>query len=576
LKQQTSNGAASTATSMYQQSINEQLNPATLGMNALVHSHQLHQMQQQSPQSHHQQQFFVQQQQQNSPSKYNQQQSSALGVASAFSNNGDSIANQFIQKQQPNNNNFHQQHLAQTTKQHFNEQQQHQAMIDEQIRLQQQQLLQQQLIQQQLAADAHRQQQEYEAQLIIQQQMQIKKLQQEQEQLEQHRKLEELRQQQIRQQEELKLRQEREEQERIRQINLEQQALIQEQQLQLQQSQPQFSQPEINVDMNINSSINDDSICSNRATSSLTSSQLQSEFDTSASNHSHLQLQAQSQSNEQEQTQSTDKNIPSEYNIKPADITIQPSLQNNYQEQNVEISGTKSTDLEGKSSRESSRERSESAIKEVPMSGDRNRFSRSRSPKARWHEVDEKRNDSAIENNPAQSYEILNASVQNPEEIEKTSTATVLEAQATNSSNVILNESDIPRVQRKRKWLSNESTAANLLSSKKSLTISSDTLKSYLPTSTSTPSGIQSAVIEDKSEDSNEEKSNSSAGSASGVICNNTNQRKVIEPDNGLSDIPTPVPLANITSSESQNQRQVVRSSSRTVILEVENYLYLE
>lgn len=37
------------------------------------------------------------------------------------------------------------------------------------------------------------------------------------------------------------------------------------------------------------------------------------------------------------------------------------------------------------SSRGASTERSESAIKEIPMSGDRNRFSRSKSPKARWH-----------------------------------------------------------------------------------------------------------------------------------------------------------------------------------------------
>jgi len=39
---------------------------------------------------------------------------------------------------------------------------------------------------------------------------------------------------------------------------------------------------------------------------------------------------------------------------------------------------------------------------------------------------------------------------------------------------------DLPKLQRKRKWLNNE--AANILTNKKSLTISSDTLKTYLPT----------------------------------------------------------------------------------------------
>lgn len=38
----------------------------------------------------------------------------------------------------------------------------------------------------------------------------------------------------------------------------------------------------------------------------------------------------------------------------------------------------------GESTEDSHSERSESAVKEVPMSGDRNRFSRSKSPKPRW------------------------------------------------------------------------------------------------------------------------------------------------------------------------------------------------
>jgi hypothetical protein len=40
-------------------------------------------------------------------------------------------------------------------------------------------------------------------------------------------------------------------------------------------------------------------------------------------------------------------------------------------------------------SRGTSRERSESAVKEVPLSGDRNRHSRSKSPKPRWHHGDD-------------------------------------------------------------------------------------------------------------------------------------------------------------------------------------------
>lgn len=42
------------------------------------------------------------------------------------------------------------------------------------------------------------------------------------------------------------------------------------------------------------------------------------------------------------------------------------------------------TESTAESTEDSHSERSESAVKEVPMSGDRNRFSRSKSPKARW------------------------------------------------------------------------------------------------------------------------------------------------------------------------------------------------
>lgn len=119
--------------------------------------------------------------------------------------------------------------------------------------------------------------------------------------------------------------------------------------------------------------------------------------------------------------------------------------------------------------REPSRERSESCVNEVPMSGDRNRFSRSRSPKARWHQD----NDEVVKQ----------------EEVEEGEAAKPLEAIETKveekETKPIEEPDDLPpsKTQRKRKWLSNDSQAASpLICAKKSLTISSDTLKSYLPT----------------------------------------------------------------------------------------------
>lgn len=85
---------------------------------------------------------------------------------------------------------------------------------------------------------------------------------------------------------------------------------------------------------------------------------------------------------------------------------------------------------------ETSSERSESLIKEIPLSGERNRFSRSKSPKPRWH---------------------TNA-VENKEHSE------------------ISDEINVKSM-KKRKWLGEDL----LVNKKSTLTISSETLKSYLP-----------------------------------------------------------------------------------------------
>ena len=156
------------------------------------------------------------------------------------------------------------------------------------------------------------------------------------------------------------------------------------------------------------------------------------------------------------------------------------------------------------SSRGGSTERSESCIKEVPMSGDRNRFSRSKSPKARWHNEDaaeaEPMESAPVENNmivdgePAEAVAaVLPTPDSTPGDDEPAVASPVKEEAPEETNKSILNnttESELTKtpdeqphkVQRKRKWLSNDQAAANLLSSKKQLTISSDTLKSYLPT----------------------------------------------------------------------------------------------
>jgi len=122
-------------------------------------------------------------------------------------------------------------------------------------------------------------------------------------------------------------------------------------------------------------------------------------------------------------------------------------------------------------------ERSESAIKEVPMSGDRHRFSRSKSPKARWHNENGDLAE-ADEEQPKQE-DVPKASELNV--ADKDDKLKQEESSANESTTASAATDDLPKVQRKRKWLTNDQAAASILSHKKQLTISSDTLKSYLP-----------------------------------------------------------------------------------------------
>lgn len=75
------------------------------------------------------------------------------------------------------------------------------------------------------------------------------------------------------------------------------------------------------------------------------------------------------------------------FNDTRADInTSRKSRDNQSESRSRSRSTSKQRERESKSpSMESFK--SESVLKEVPMSGDRNRFSRSKSPKARWHNI---------------------------------------------------------------------------------------------------------------------------------------------------------------------------------------------
>ena len=124
--------------------------------------------------------------------------------------------------------------------------------------------------------------------------------------------------------------------------------------------------------------------------------------------------------------------------------------------------------------------------------------------------------------------------------------------------NTSVSEDGAPKVQRKRKWLNNEAAAAGLLGTKKSLTISSDTLKNVLPT----PSPqIKEEASSNHSEPvgAGEDLAASESGNAPPPTAstNGDTKRKFIEAD-------------ETNGNEAGEQLTVVRQqSARTVILEV-------
>lgn len=111
-------------------------------------------------------------------------------------------------------------------------------------------------------------------------------------------------------------------------------------------------------------------------------------------------------------------------------------------DENVNQDSKNDEDKENTKDAETSSERSESLIKEIPLSGERNRFSRSKSPKPRWH----------INSLEAKKVEDKEFSESNE-------------------------ESDSRISDKKRKWLGDDI----LMNKKSPLTISSETLKSFLP-----------------------------------------------------------------------------------------------
>ena len=191
---------------------------------------------------------------------------------------------------------------------------------------------------------------------------------------------------------------------------------------------------------------------------------------------------------------------------------------------------------------ESDGERSESCIKEVPMSGERNRFSRSKSPKARWHqdgvEEPETTTTASATNDVASSASSTSTADNTPPE----ATASKNEEKSQTEANSTTATATTTTSQRKRKWLTND--ASKKTSTSVMVTISSDALKSYLPTSASE---IAPPVVPS---------SDHSAANGSGEV----------EP--GLPATKRKVVDAN-TADASSDSVQFNKQTSRTVIIEV-------
>ena len=129
--------------------------------------------------------------------------------------------------------------------------------------------------------------------------------------------------------------------------------------------------------------------------------------------------------------------------------------------------------------------------------------------------------------------------------------------------NTSVSEDGAPKVQRKRKWLNNEAAAAGLLGTKKSLTISSDTLKNVLPTP-SPQLKEETNSNHAESVGAGEDLASNESGNAPAIASTNGDtKRKVIEAD-------------ETNGNEAGEQLTVVRQqSARTVILEVGLGFYL-
>jgi hypothetical protein len=233
--------------------------------------------------------------------------------------------------------------------------------------------------------------------------------------------------------------------------------------------------------------------------------------------------------------------------------------------------------METASSRGNSTERSESCIKEIPMSGDRNRFSRSKSPKARWHEHEQSQLSEemgkvaaaiSVSDTNIKSIESSNSGSSGPNEDEKspseektkdlievTTSTSLTNVSTTITTTTTTTTPSSAKVQKKRKWLGNDATAASLLSTKKSMAISSDTLKSYLPTNPN--ENLSKMMSREDSESADEQMVGSD-----GVVVQQASKRKVIEPGELVSMVPD-------SSTSSASSQQIQKQSSRTVILEV-------
>jgi hypothetical protein len=228
-------------------------------------------------------------------------------------------------------------------------------------------------------------------------------------------------------------------------------------------------------------------------------------------------------------------------------------------------------------SRGNSTERSESCIKEVPMSGDRNRFSRSRSPKPRWQMADDDWSSKVEVSVSAENGQEPVKEIAAKETIESDMGENVVVSAAAAAVTASLEETAAPNElanaapkARKRKWLSTEASSTK----KASMTISTDTLKNYLPNvpapSPTKESTEGEAVGLKDSEDSKVENENDSEAS------NDEPKRKFIENSNPSSDLENSktAELSNTNGYHaSSSANGTKQQNSRTVILEETNEL---